>query len=149
MIDLMKKAIEVLKVRVADNLTVIRTNELRFRKLMDQQDLNSDELSQIIDSNKTLLAENFDFINIQLSMLKFVEKYQYKEVALNNDNAEEADSEENAIDYFEYTISGKLPYNNMHPMFHDQEFFEKLLKYYEENEMYECCAEILSLKNKA
>lgn len=149
MLDIMKQAIDALKSKVAINLEEIRKNETRFRILFSEGRAkeNSEELNSIIEMNKNLLAENFDFINVQIAILKFMEKYQYSEVFQSKDeNLEEEQEMSDQIDFFEPTISGQMPFNSKHPLFHDEVFFGRLMSYYESIEAYEMCSELLKSK---
>jgi len=47
---------------------------------------------------------------------------------------------------FDLTISGEQPFNSFHPLFNDEEFFDKPLDYYLQNEMYEVCAQLKKIK---
>ncbi len=149
MIELMKNAVEVLKTKVAINLEEIRKNETRFRIMTKEgiTNLNSLELSTIIETNKGLLAENIDIINIQISILRFIEKYKYSYITENeNYDFEEQEDGPEVIDYFELAINGDLPYTAVHPLFNDSEFFGKLMSYYESIEAYEQCSELLKIQ---
>jgi hypothetical protein len=153
MIDLMKQAIEALKTKVNSNLEEIKNNEIIFRTLLSEGKVREcvDEMNEILEANKKLVSENFDFINVQLSLLKFLEKYKFQEV-LNENGLEEKNSntdETEQMDYFEMTISGKLIYNKEHPMYNDVTFFNSLMNHYEANENYEKCAELLQLKKSS
>jgi hypothetical protein len=153
MVDLMKQAIEALKAKVNSNLEEIKNNEILFRKIFSEGKVKdcADDMNKILEYNKKLLAENFDFINVQLSLLKFLEKYKLQEVfneprqEETNTNAEEPEQ----INYFELTISGKLHYNEEHPMFYNVAFFNNLMSYFESHENYEKCAELLKVKNSS
>lgn len=146
MYELMKQAIDLLKSKVASNLEVIKNNEIRFKRLLSENNpnLNSEELSSIIETNRSLLSENFDFINVQLSLLKFLEKQQHQHVHSNMEEIfEEFEESDEIEDYFDATISGKLTYNAKHPLFFDDEFYYKLMSYYQSIEEYSMCKEIL------
>jgi hypothetical protein len=135
MFDLMKQAIEVLKHKVALNLDEIRKNEIRFRTLLSQLKGMGDsaEMNKILELNKNLLSENFDFINLQISLLKFIEKHQKQQVLSSNENATfETDVPPEVADIFELTVSGSMAYNNEHPLFFDDDFYNRLMKYFEE-----------------
>jgi hypothetical protein len=153
MLDLLKQAIEALKARVNSNLEEIRNNETLFRKLFSEGKMKdcTDDMNKILENNKKLLSENSDFINVQLSLIKFFEKYKFQEVfketgveeTITNTDVQEP------VDYFKMTVSGKLPYNIEHPMYDDVAFFSNLMNYYESHENYEKCAEILQEKNSS
>jgi hypothetical protein len=150
MIDLMKQAIEALKTKVNSNLEEIKNNEILFRTLYSEGKVRDfvDEMNEILESNKKLVSENFDFINVQLSLLKFLEKYKFQEV-LSENSLEEKNTnadETEQMDYFEMTISGKLTYNKEHPMYNDVTFFNSLMNFYEAHENYEKCAELIQAK---
>ena len=152
MIDLMRQTIEVLKVKINSNLELIKNNEVQFRKIMTcgKAKEKREELNVLLENNKNLLAKNFDFINVQISLLKFLEKYQYREVFQNlQKNGESIPQYEfpESIDYFEYAVSGKLPFSPYHPLFEDEPFFSRLLRFYEDQENYEKCAELIYIKN--
>ncbi len=153
MVDLMKQAIEALKAKVNSNLEEIKTNEILFRKFFSEGKAKDcpDDMNKILEDNKRLLAENFDFINVQLSLLKFLEKYKLQEV-YNETRQEETitkPEEPEQINYFELTISGKLTYNEEHPMFDDIAFFNNIMSYFESHENYEKCAGLLKAKNSS
>ncbi len=151
MIELMKQAIEALKTKVNSNLEEIKNNEILFRKMFSEGKVKdfADDMNNILENNKQLLSENFDFINVQLSLLKFLEKYKLQEV-FNESRLEETNTnnvEPEQIDYFEMTIAGKLIFNKEHPMYYDSAFFNNLMSYFESHENYEKCAELLKVKN--
>jgi hypothetical protein len=150
MIDLVRKAIEALKFKVNSNLTEIKINETKFRSLLAEKDTkkNQDELDKILEKNKNLLSENFDFINVQVTLFKFLEKYKYHEILKDSQLIENKDiNDEGVTRYFERTINGMLPYTAEHPLYNDNSFFRKLIQYYEDREEYEKCAELLNSKN--
>ena len=135
MFDLMKQAIEVLKHKVALNLDEVRKNEIRFRTLLSQSKGlgNTAEMSKLLDQNKNLLSENFDFINLQISLLKFIEKHQKQQVFSADTSIEfEGEHQIEAHDIFELTVSGEIEYNTEHPLFFDEDFYGRLMKYFDE-----------------
>ncbi len=152
MIELFRKAIEALKNRVNFNLKEIKLNETKFRSILTEEDTRNrqDELNKILETNKNLLSENFDFINVQVTLYKFLEKYRYHEIFQDSLQIENKNiDEQEVIKYFEYTVNGKLPYTSDHPLYNDINFFKKLIKYYEDREEYEKCAEIMNTKNSS
>lgn len=150
MIDLMKQVVEALKTKVAINLEEVKKNEIRFRTMVLEENcnVNSLEITSIIENNKGLLAENLDFINIQISILRFIEKYQYLFVNqnVNGDDYSEPEYNAGSSDYFELTIKGDLPFSLAHPLFHDNTFFGQLMNYYESREEYEKCSELIKMR---
>jgi hypothetical protein len=153
MIDLMRKAIEVLKIKVNSNLEVIKQNEIQFHKMLSDGMAVKDheEMNRIILLNKNLLNENFDYINVQISMLKFLEKYQHQKVFTELQSKKvESNTEEKkeAIDFFVETLSGNILFDSDHPLFNDEDFFSRLLRHFEDNEEYEKCAELVKIKKE-
>ena len=149
MFDLMKQAIEVLKHKVVLNLDEIRKNEVQYRNYLSEGKniKDSDKMIKLLDRNKSLLTENFDLINLHISMLKFIEKHEAKRVFSENNNLENEDSDfPEIIDVFEMTISGEMEFTSKHPLFYDENFFERLMKYYEKNEQHEQCTIVLKAK---
>lgn len=111
MIDLLKKTIDALKYKVNSNLEEIKTNEAKFRNILTEKKTTKkqDELNKILERNKNLLSENFDFINIQVTLLKFVEKYRYHEIIQKVQNIQNTSYDEQDItEYFELTIEGSF-----------------------------------------
>lgn len=150
MFNLMRQAIDVLKHKVALNLDGIRDNEIRFRKMLSlSKGLGVTlEMNNLLETNKNLLTENFDFINLQISLLKFIEKHQKQEVFSASGNGVEFDSEnllENA-DLFEQTIFDEIAYNNDHPLFYDEDFFGRIMKHFEEQQEADKCSAFIKAK---
>ena len=149
MIDLVLKTIGILKAKINTNLTEVQSNELIFKQIVIRNNTENKEqlLHNILETNKSLLAENFDILNVQIYLVKFLEKYKYQ--VRNNKSSSsnpEFSKEEISKDYLKYTIAGKLPFNSMHPMFNDNAFFFSLVKYYQDKEEYEKCAELLKTR---
>ena len=148
MIELMKQTVEVLKTKVAVNLEEIRKNETRFRLIVAEgiNKIHVLELNSIIENNKGLLAENIDIINIQISILRFIEKYQYTLITQNvAQDFIELEENMESMDYFDLTIKGDLPYSPAHHLFNDDSFFGKLMSYYESKEDYEKCSDLIKM----
>ena len=137
MIEMMKQAIDVLKNKISSNLEEIRSNEHRFRKIMSNSDLSeqADEMNSLLEMNKNLLSQNFDFLNIQLSMLKFLEKMKNHQTHSGELSLEDIDQIHQSVDFFEFTTNGSIPFNGMHPLVYDEFFWGELIHYYTENKM--------------
>jgi hypothetical protein len=144
--DLIQQTIELLKLRVKTNLERIKDNQLKIKEIL-KQPTSSDRTSKFEEQyqeNKNLLAENNDFINIQLTLINFLEKYKNSDTL----KFEEPVNVENIDDVFHYTVKGKIKYDPAHPYFTDNTFFERLMTYYQKNEQYEQCDRLMRLKNK-
>jgi hypothetical protein len=146
---LLERAIELLKKRVKENLDTINHNQSEIRQLLTQP-LSAERTYYIekhYDINKVLLSENNDFINLQVSLLKFMEKYKDFPI-LEDDELPEISPEVMMDDQelFELTIQGKLTFNIAHPKFEDEEFFHRLLGFYASIEAYEKCNSLMKLK---
>jgi hypothetical protein len=147
--EVMKKTIDVLKEKVKGNLLVIQNNQKEIRNLLKQP--VSSERSIMLEEkyalNKILLSENNDFINVQLALTNFLEKYNNSDifdkemVAASSKYADEKEC-------FELTVNGQLLYNTTHPYYNDDKFFQKLLHYYQDIEDYENCSKLVKEKNQ-
>lgn len=144
--ELIQQTIELLKLKVKTNLEKIKDNQLRIKEIL-KQPTSADrtmKFEEQYQENKKLLAENNDFINIQLTLINFLEKYK--------DSATLSDTEPvnvtNIEDVFKYTVQGKMKFDQNHPYFADSSFFDRLMKYYQRNEQYEQCEKLMKLKNR-
>ncbi len=140
--DMMQKVIELLKERVRLNLETVKTNQSEIKNILaSKSDTNMKmEYRKKYNINKSLLMENNDFINLQLQLVNFLNKYRDADFLDSSAtlSVKEISSKEN-LDYFELTISGLIPFDKEHPLYEDDSFFEKLLDYYQEMENYEMC----------
>ncbi len=145
----MLNAIEKLKEKVKSNLTDIQNNQKEIRDLLKQapSSARTMELEAKYALNKVLLAENNDFINVQLTMSNFIDKYSNREVF-------ESELVSSAIRYrdenecFELTINGKLNFNQSHPFYNHDSFYQKLIQYYQNLEDYETCSVLVKTKSQ-
>jgi len=147
---LLHRVIEILKKKVKENLDTINHNQSEIRQLL-KQPLSAERTYHIekhYDVNKVLIHENNDFISLQVTLMKFLEKY--KDAPLMEEEEMPELTPELFLDdheLFELTIQGKLTFDLTHPRFEDAEFFNKLLRYYSANEAYEKCNALLKMKN--
>jgi len=151
--SLIHSTIEQLKLKVKENLERINQNQVDIRELLNQP--VSVERNMLIernyDLNKALLNENNDFINLQLALLSFLEKY----MDLSDSDADEVEIQElpteslfNESELFELTVEGKLSFDYSHPRFEDEEFFNRLISYYTSQEAYEKCSTLLDARKR-
>jgi hypothetical protein len=150
--SLIQRIIDLLKKRVKENLEAINQNQARLNEMLNQP--VSSERTYYIEKNyalnKALLAENNDFISLQLSLLNFLEKHKdaltLKEEDASNESGPISFLDDDEL--FELTIQGKICFETGHPKFEDEVFFNKLLSYYAFIEAYEKCNAMLSLRKK-
>src|SRR5208337_2446256 len=139
MIDLMRK-------HVLKNLELIKTNESHIREVLtwEQSAERTRELNDSYSYSKKLLAENNDFINLQVSIMNFINKYQNNlegpsTVKVNGSASFTQNKNLTRDDYFRLTIDSDITYNSQHPYFNDEAFFKELLIHFEQSENYEMC----------
>lgn len=146
--DIMIQTIDILKEKVKSNLFVIQNNQKAIRHWLKQpeSEQRSKELEEKYRLSKILLTENNDFINVQLTLTSFLEKYKDVDIF---DKAEFNNPMKfkNEEECFEMTVNGQLSYNTDHPYYNDNEFFQRLLLYYQKIENYEQCNELVIAKN--
>lgn len=145
--DIILKAIETLKEKVRANLLEIQSNQKQIRGLL-KQPVSSERSAQLEERyalNKALLAENNDFINVQLTLSNFVEKYNNNEIFT---DVIQMVKPENENEYFEHTVNGRIKFDESHPYFEDDNFFQKLLNYYQNIEDYENCGKLVNCRHK-
>jgi hypothetical protein len=144
---LIQKTIALLKMQVKSNLEVINQNQTKIKEILQEPASaeRSYNFERHYEVNKTLLAENNDLINVQLTLINFMEKYK---------NSNILEEKNTVIDFhnvdedelFKLTVNGTVSFEKGHPFFEDEEFFVKLMKHYQEKEEYERCQELLNVK---
>ena len=148
---LIDKLLAVLRKQVNQNNEEIRFNQDEINRLLSET-INPDKQKNLDDKyllNRELLDENADFINFQLLISEFVEKYGHifenpDEIEDYLDNPDDTEDDED-LKYFRQTIAGKINFDQSHPRFNNQEFFFRLLKYYEDKEDYEMCDRLMKM----
>lgn len=145
--ELLQTTIEQLRFHVMKNLELVRENEQQIKEMLKEpvSSTNAHILSDKYDFSKKKLAENNDFINLQLSIINFVYKYKSiwdkkNEMACVQENVPEVISREEC---FQLTIDSKIEFGPNHPYYYDDSFFYNLLEFYKEQEDYEKCDEIV------
>jgi hypothetical protein len=148
--ELIQRTIEVLKTKVKKNLELINVNQKVIKQLINEPNNpeRSTEFVRYYDANKTMLQENNDYINIQLTLINFLEKY--KGTAVLEESMPIVDiysiTDENEV--LDLTIKGIVRFDEQHPRFHDPDFINKLIMHYGRTEEYEKCQELTQLKSK-
>jgi hypothetical protein len=140
--------IEEIKQRVKNNIERINKNQKAIKEMLKYS--NSAEYAGQFDiyNNETseLLTQNNDLINVQLTLVDFLEKY--KDTAILKPEIPMVDiySITDLQEVFALTIKGVLSFNEKHPYFHDMNFIDKLIGYFQSQENYEECQKLYKLK---
>jgi hypothetical protein len=149
---MLQRTIELLKRRVKENLDTINHNQAEIRQLLNQP-LSAERTYYIekhYDINKSLMTENNDFINLQLTLMNFLDKYKDVPGMDERDDIDiPMDLPEDDEILFELTVNGQLLFDMHHPKFGDEAFFSKLLQFYSTMEAYEKCSALLNQKKIA
>ncbi len=137
-----------LKERVRINLTEIQNNQkvVRYWIKQPESEQKLSELDEKYALNKILLNENNDFINVQLTLTSFLEKYKDSDI-FENIQLQDQKKRINEEDCFELTVNGQLLFNSQHPFYDNKKFFDRLLNYFQGIEDYENCNKLVLSKN--
>jgi len=144
---LVGKILKVLKEHVSQNNQEIQYNQDEINRLLSGSSENSinKELEYKNELNKDLLQENEDFIQMQLQISDFMDKYGHLFPEASETEIEEENED---LPYFSKTVLGELTYGPGHPQFNNVRFFNELLKYYQDKEDYEKCHQLIRLKKE-
>jgi hypothetical protein len=145
--NMIQDTIESLKDKVRANLLEIQTNQKEIRELL-KQPISPERTNKLEDRyslNRELLAENNDFINVQLTLTNFIEKYGNTNIFTEVLKGEDPLTEDEC---FEMTVNSKMAYNSKHPFFKNETFFRRLLEYYQGIEDYERCSKLVNTQRK-
>jgi hypothetical protein len=150
----LQQTIEQLRQHVLKNISLIKANEKHIREVLTWpvSSERTKELDESYNFSKTLLTENNEFINLQVTMMNFINKYknvfekeqQPVKVIAQSEQKEEAKLSRE--DYFKLTVDNAIEFNNDHPYFNDEPFYDELFKYYQDIENYEMCAVLMQRK---
>jgi hypothetical protein len=149
-----QRTIDLLKKKVKENLEAINRNQALLNELL-KQPVSAERTYHVeknYATNKALLSENNDYISLQLTLVNFLEKYKDQLAdKTETDPIPEPDSISFLDDeeLFELTVQGKIGFENSHPKFRDEIFFNRLLSYYASKEAYEKCNALLSIKKSS
>ncbi len=148
--DLIQKTIDILKKKVKTNLEIINDNQARIKDILKQPSSSqrNKDFEERYTVNKALLAENNDYINIQLTLINFLEKYKNTAVLEESKQIIDIYSITDEKEILDLTIKGILLFDDQHPKYHDEDFIDRMIAYYESIEEYEKCQELIELKKK-
>jgi predicted house-cleaning noncanonical NTP pyrophosphatase (MazG superfamily) len=146
--NLVKKILRILKDHVSQNNQEIQYNQDEINRLLSAAADNSgsNDLEYKNALNKELLEENEEFIQMQLQISDFMEKYGHLFPEQEDSDDNEFIEQDEGLPYFTKTVSGQLDYGPEHPQFHNIRFFNELLKYYQDREDYERCDQLIRIK---
>lgn len=148
--ELIQKTIDILKLRVKNNLEIINTNQRSIKEILKNKNSmdGSMEFEKYYGINKTMLHENNDYINIQLTLINFLEKY--KGTAVLEDTLPIVDiySITDDCEVLDLTLKGVVKFDEKHPRYHDTDFIDMLITHYQRNEEYEKCQSLFDMKSK-
>jgi hypothetical protein len=149
----LQQTIEFLRQHVLKNIELIKANEAHIKEVLDWPVTpeRTKELNESYGFSKNLLSENNDFINLQVSIMNFVNKYKKvfeteQAVVVNAVNMAIKQSQLSRDDYFRLTVDKDIEYNSAHPYYNDNDFFNQLLVHYQNSENYEMCALLIKIK---
>jgi hypothetical protein len=149
----LQQTIELLRQHVLKNIELIKVNELHIKEVLTWP-VSADRTRELNDSysfSKNLLSENNDFINLQVSVMNFITRYNKvfeseQPVKVDVCAAPNHQAKLSRDDYFKLTVEKDMEFNQMHPYFNDSDFYNDLLVFFQENENYEKCAELIKFK---
>lgn len=145
--SLVNKILRILKDHVNQNNEEIQYNQDEINRIISdlKANLSEKDLEYKNALNKELLEENEDFIQLQLQISEFMEKYGH---LFPGEKLDEDDSIEinEPLPYFRKTVEGEIDFGPEHPQYNNIRFFKELLRYYEEREDYEKCDQLIRLK---
>ncbi len=149
--ELIQRAITILKLHVKNNLEVINQNQSKIKEILkapasSERSVNFEKHYEV---NKNLLSENNDFINVQLTLINFLEKYKNTPILQEVQPLVDITSVNDEEEIFTLTVAGSLPFDKDHPNYNDEPFFIKLLDYYQEREEYEKCHNLLNSRQNS
>jgi hypothetical protein len=146
---LLRQLLDEMKNKVVANLEEVKKNEAGIRELLSAPYSNEKNISlekQFI-RNKNLLAENMDYLELQIKIVTIIDKYKNSDlIRLPLESIIE--QEPLNIDFYNETIEGRLAFDEYHPCYNDEEFIDRLLNHYLEQENFEQCKKLLDIKTK-
>ncbi|MCF8380638.1 MAG: hypothetical protein K9H49_13745 [Bacteroidales bacterium] len=146
--NLINKLVKLLKNKVNQNNIEIQYNQDEIRRLLNTEfgkDKENKTLKERSLINEELFMENEDFMHLQIQLSEFSEKYAHLFESIQKEIPKQEDR--SSIPYFTKTVEGEMVFEPGHPQFFNAHFFNKLLKYYQENEDYEMCDYLVKVKS--
>lgn len=138
-------------------MEIIHQNNMIAQAMLEEPltDEQSEKIEKRYQENKRLMKENSESIQLQYEITKFIENHlevseKQKREALGAYRAgQDAESQQHSMEeILKLTIKGEIPFNSKHPFFRDEEFFSRLLRYYQSREDYETCQALLKQRTR-
>jgi hypothetical protein len=147
--DLIQRTISILKIHVKNNLEVINQNQTIIKQILQEPASSKRTINfeKHYEVNRNLLSENNDLINVQLTLINFLEKYKDSDLLREQEPDINSDPVTDEEEIFRLTVSGMIPFDSKHPKYDDTGFFEKLLCHYKDNEEYEKCQQLMKTRH--
>jgi hypothetical protein len=149
--DLLQNTIEQLRSHVMKNLELVRENEREIKEMLKEpvSVSRAQALTDKYEYSKKVLAENNDFINLQLSIINFIYKYKNvwgQEEVMAVVEEVKAQQKISRDECFELTIGAKMKFDSEHPYFNDDDFFNQILEFFQQQEDYERCDALVKMR---
>ncbi|NBC82798.1 MAG: hypothetical protein GVY19_05395 [Bacteroidetes bacterium] len=149
----LQETIDLLRQKVKSNLDLINTNQEEINTILNatkpsERQERMPEFESKFKVNKELLSLNNDLIKVQITLMNFLDKHKSTEALDNEVITSVPLNSLNEDEIFELTKVGDIEFNDDHPFFDDNDFFDRLLAYFESTEQYEKCQEMIVKRNQ-
>ncbi|MBN2486145.1 MAG: hypothetical protein JXB34_09245 [Bacteroidales bacterium] len=136
-----------LKAKIKFNVDLISHNQQTIKNMLQKtvKDDMAPQFEAYNHQNRQLMSQNNDLLNVQLTLLNFVEKYKNTAVLQNDIPIVDIYSITDLQEVFDLTIKGIVPFDESHPHFCNPVFIDKLIAFYQANEDYELCDKLKKL----
>jgi len=150
MIDSIKQTIEDIRHRVKYNVVIISKNQDAIKQMLkhSRAEEYAGQYEIYSTKNKELLSENNDLINVQLTLVNFLDKYKSTAILKANTPISDIYSITDQQEIFALTIKGLVKFDEKHPHYYNTIFIDKLIKYYQGKEDYEQCELLIRLRDE-
>lgn len=157
MINYLRKTLELMRKRAEHNLEIIRMNDQIAKAMLEEpfSESRSGKIEERYQENKKLLKENNDSMQIQLEITRFIENYYHELKAYDQSSSGKFSKQQKKTspghtkaEILDLTIKEEIPFNEHHPFFRDEDFFNRLLDYYKKQEDYETCHILINKRKK-
>ena len=146
---ILKQLLDEMKEKVITNLEIVRRNETIVKNYLSEPEssIKSEVLQNSFTANRIILNDNMDYLELQLKIVNLINKYRQTEIMkLPYNSIIEKDLAN--IDFFIETIEGRFTFNEYHPYYRDEDFIDRLMAYYLEQEQFEECERVACIKKR-